>query len=112
MTSEERRYYISSFHGDAVSLGGYVRKHWGIENRLHWVLDVVFGEDYSRGRTGNLAENLTALRHLALALLRRNGEGNLGPKRMRKNCAWDFNLLKRVFTGRARDFPVQQLVFS
>ena len=99
VTSEERRYYISSFHGDAESLGRYVRKHWGIENRLHWVLDVVFGEDYSRGRTGNLAENLTALRHLALALLRRNGEGDLGPKRMRKNCAWDFKLLKRVFTG-------------
>ena len=99
VTSEERRYYISSFQGDAESLGRYVRKHWGIENRLHWVLDVVFGEDYSRGRTGNLAENLTALRHLALALLRRNSEGDLGPKRMRKNCAWDFNLLKRVFTG-------------
>ena len=68
-------------------------------NLVHRALDVAFGEDYSRGRTGNLAENLTALRHLALALLRRNGEGDLGPKRMRKNCAWDFKLLKRVFTG-------------
>ena len=99
ITSEENRYYISSFPGDAKALGDHIRRHWGIENRLHWVLDVVFGEDYSRGRTGNLAENLTTLRHLALALLRRNGERDLGPKRMRKNCAWDFKLLKKVFIG-------------
>ncbi len=61
-TSTERRYYLSSLGLDATRLARAVRSHWGVENQLHWVLDVVFGEDQNRARTGHAAENLATLR--------------------------------------------------
>ena len=70
--SVERRYYLSSLKDDAAQFAKAVRGHWGVENRLHWVLDVVFGEDDSRARSGNAAENLAATRRLAVNLLRRD----------------------------------------
>jgi predicted transposase YbfD/YdcC len=70
--SVERRYYLSSLKNDAAQFAKAVRGHWGVENRLHWVLDVVFGEDDSRARSGNAAENLAATRRLAVNLLRRD----------------------------------------
>jgi predicted transposase YbfD/YdcC len=69
--SFERAYYISSLTVGAKTMGSRIRSHWGIENSLHWVLDVTFGEDKSRVRSRNGAANLTALRKLALALLSR-----------------------------------------
>jgi Transposase len=69
-TSYFRRYYISSLKGEEISrLGMVLRHHWGIENNLHWVLDVSFGEDGNRTRRGHGAENLSTLRRLALAML-------------------------------------------
>jgi predicted transposase YbfD/YdcC len=70
--SVERRYYLSSLPADINRFAKAVRGHWSIENQLHWVLDVVFGEDQSRARTEQAAENLAAMRRLAVNLLRRD----------------------------------------
>jgi len=71
--STERRYFISSLDGqNAQAMLGYVRGHWGIENKLHWSLDVTFREDDRRNRIGHSAENLSRIRRLALNLLRRD----------------------------------------
>ena len=68
--TEFTRYYISSLAGDcAARLGQSLRSHWGIENGLHWVLDVSFGEDANRTRRGHGAENLSILRRLSLGML-------------------------------------------
>jgi predicted transposase YbfD/YdcC len=64
--STERRYYLSSRLAAAATLGPAVRGHWGIENQVHWSLDVTFGEDQSRLRAGNAAENFSVLRRIAL----------------------------------------------
>jgi predicted transposase YbfD/YdcC len=69
--TSETRYYISRLPADARGLLQAVRSHWGIENALHWVLDMAFREDASRIRTGHAAHNLSILRRLALNLLRR-----------------------------------------
>jgi len=72
-TTEYRRYYFSSLACDDVErLGRILRKHWSIENNLHWVLDVSFGEDANRTRRGHGAENLSILRRVALSILNRH----------------------------------------
>ena len=65
------RYYLSSARLDAASFARAVRAHWGIENRLHWVLDVVFQDDLARLRTGHGPENMAVVKHMALNLLLR-----------------------------------------
>ena len=70
VTTEYRRYYFSSLGcGQVERLGQVLRKHWSIENNLHWVLDVSFGEDANRTRRGHGAENLSILRRAALSIL-------------------------------------------
>ncbi len=64
-------FYISSLESDATVLAKAIRSHWGIENSLHWVLDVTFNEDHSRLRTGHGPENMGLLRRLCLNLLKR-----------------------------------------
>lgn len=71
-TTVERRHYISSLPPDADKIAGAVRSHWEVENRLHWCLDVQFGDDYARARTGHIAHNLALVRHIVLNLLRLN----------------------------------------
>ena len=66
----ESRYFLSSMKPDAAHHLACSRKHWGIENSCHWVLDVVFREDASRARSGDCAQNLSTLRRLALNLLK------------------------------------------
>lgn len=95
----ERRCFITSLAADAKAFRKLVRRHWGIENRLHWVLDVVFLEDQCRARTGHAPENCSTLRKIALMLLRRNAVGRMGVAPMRKECAWDFDSAKKVFLG-------------
>jgi predicted transposase YbfD/YdcC len=71
--TEYRRYYFSSLAcGEVERLGQVLRKHWSIENNLHWVLDVSFGEDANRTRRGHGAENLSILRRMALSILNRH----------------------------------------
>lgn len=65
----EQRFYLSSLPPHAGELAQAVRKHWGIENQLHWTLDVTFREDQSRLRTGFGAEHFAVVRHIALNLL-------------------------------------------
>ena len=100
-TPSERRYYLSSLPPDAALLGQAIRAHWGVENRLHWVLDVQFREDASAVRGGDGAHTFTVLRQLALNLLRqeRTGRGSIASKRFR--AALDDTYLARVLAGLA-----------
>ncbi len=81
--STERRYYISSRLADAERMGAVVRGHWGVENGLHWSLDVVFGEDQARMREGNSAENFSILRRISLNLIRLDKSVKAGVKNKR-----------------------------
>ena len=91
----ERRYYITSLPSEAAPIAGAVRGHWGIENRLHWVLDVSFSEDGSRVRKAYAPENLGLLRRIALNLLRQEpSKGSLKGKR--KRAGWDSAYLATV----------------
>jgi len=67
----ERRYYLCSLKAEVETFARAVRGHWGVENKLHWAMDVSFREDQSRARQGYAAENLATLRRLALNLLKR-----------------------------------------
>ena len=89
----ERRYFLSSLTLDAPRFARAVRAHWGVENQLHWVLDVQFGEDQSRARSGHAAENLATLRRLALNLLKRDTTKQRGIRGKQKNAGWDHRYL-------------------
>ena len=91
-------YYIASHDGTAAEFAGWVRGHWGIENGLHWVLDVVFREDRSRIRAENAGANLAMIRRVAVSLLgRAPGKGSGVTKRLR--AGWDENYLLQVLQG-------------
>ncbi|WP_352555611.1 ISAs1 family transposase [Mesorhizobium sp. M0011] len=69
-TEQERRYYLSSAKLDAKTFAHAVRAHWGIENRLHWVLDVVFHDDLARLRTAHEPQNMAIVKHMAMNIVR------------------------------------------
>ncbi len=98
-TSVEQRYFASSLPVDAEVLAGAVRGHWGVENGLHWTLDVSFREDESRTRVDHAAANLAVARRVGATLLKAEtaAEGGVQTKRMR--CAWDVDYLTRVLQG-------------
>ena len=95
-TSVQTRYYISSLSGDAERLLEAVRGHWGVENSVHWVLDVAFGEDHSRVRKGNGAEMFATVRRMALNMLKRENTLRVGIAAKRKKAGWDTQYLLKV----------------
>jgi predicted transposase YbfD/YdcC len=95
----ETRLYISSHKPRAKKLGAAIRQHWGIENALHWSLDVAFGEDVRRQQDRNGAANLAAVRRLALSLLRQDKTNKRGLKNKRLACALDPDYLLTVLAN-------------
>ncbi len=99
-TSTYRRYYISDLDArDASTMLGYVRGHWGIENKLHWSLDVTFREDNLRQRVGHSAENLSRIRRLALNLLRQDKSVKVGAKGKRLKACLEHEYLLKILCG-------------
>jgi len=86
-TEHHTRYYISSLDDNAKNFNNWVRAHWGIENKLHWVLDVTFKEDYSRKRQGFAAENFNTILKIAMTLLLNNNSIKASRKRKRLKAA-------------------------
>ncbi len=98
-TENETRYYITSLSPDATKLNQAIRQHWGIENKLHWILDVAFGEDLSRKRTGHAAQNFSLINRLALNLLKQDKTSKLGVHGKRLKAGWDNNYLLKVLAN-------------
>jgi predicted transposase YbfD/YdcC len=89
------RYYLASRPLAAAELNRLARGHWGIENRLHWVLDVIMNEDQARARKDHAPENLALLRRLALNIIKRNADK--GSNRLKfKRAGWDNRFLKKL----------------
>jgi len=92
----ERRYYLASLPLDAQTLAKAVRGHWGVENALHWSLDVIFREDQSRARSNNAAQNLATLRRIALNLIKKNPRQKVSQRQKRILAALDTSFLEQL----------------
>jgi predicted transposase YbfD/YdcC len=101
--ADEIVYYVSSLLPKVKRFAKAVRGHWGIENRLHWSLDVTFAEDKSRARKDHSPLDLSMLRRLALSILRKDTlvKDNLRGKRLR--AGWDDEVLLKILTGFSRN---------
>jgi predicted transposase YbfD/YdcC len=97
-TTLESSYYIGSSNSASVEqVATDIRDHWGIENKLHWVLDIAFRDDDARHRKGNTAENMMLLRHFALNLIKQDKSRKLGVANSRKRAGWDRNYMLQLF---------------
>ena len=76
-----------------------IRRHWSIENGLHWVLDLAFREDEARHRARHAAENMTTLRHFALNIIKSDPDRKLGVANTRKRAGWDRSYLIKLLTN-------------
>ena len=94
---QETRYYISSLPADAKQIAAAVRAHWGVENGLHWVMDMVFRDDECRIRTQNAPANFATIKHMASNLLRR-GKGKHSMRSSRHIAAWNEDFLFSLLT--------------
>jgi predicted transposase YbfD/YdcC len=95
----DTRYFLTSLPAQGIRFAQSVRQHWGIENALHWVLDVSFNEDACRIRKDQGAQIFAVLRHIALNLLRHEPHHKRGIKARRKRAGWDRDYLVQVLTG-------------
>jgi predicted transposase YbfD/YdcC len=95
-TEREIRYYITSLKHDARRLNSVIRQHWGIENKLHWVLDVDFDEDLCRKRAGHAAENFSILQRIALNILKQDKPSKRSIKGKRLHAAWNCSYLLKL----------------
>jgi predicted transposase YbfD/YdcC len=98
-TTVETRYYLASLAGNAREILDSTRAHWGIENSLHWILDIAFREDDCRVRKGFGAQNLATLRHIAVNLLKQEKTAKVGVKSKRLRSGWDEDYLLKVLSG-------------
>ncbi len=98
-TEAEIRYFLSSSADQPEVLAKAIRRHWQIENRLHWVLDVTFNEDHCRIRDRNAVQNFSLLRKIAINLVRRHQTSKASLKGRRKMAAWDNRYMEQVLTG-------------
>ncbi len=96
VTTTEQRYFASSLAADAETLARAIRGHWGVENGLHWTLDVAFREDESRSRVGHVAANLSVVRRLSATLIKAEPTGKGGVQTRRMRAAWDEAYRERV----------------
>lgn len=92
----EKSYYISSLKQDASFMNSAIRDHWSVENQLHWSLDVSFGEDASRKRKGNQAQNFATLRRIALNVVKAYKGDSRSIRRRRKMASYEFSYLLKV----------------
>ncbi len=93
----EQRFYITSIDGQNAELINHaIRTHWHIENKLHWILDVVFREDFCRLRTGNGAENMNIIRKIAINKMKADQSSKSSMKVKKKRCAWDDNYAVKI----------------
>ncbi len=95
-TQSEKRFYISSLLTTPQHFNEVIRGHWGIENKLHWCLDVVFKEDYSTKQAGNAAENFSAITKMAVNLLKNENSKKRSIKNKRLLCGWDEDFLANL----------------
>jgi predicted transposase YbfD/YdcC len=95
-TSSERRYYISSLPPEPKLFATAARAHWGIENSLHYVLDVAFREDACRIKTGSAPENLACFRKIALTVARSDKQSSNSVKKRVKQMAWSDEYLEQL----------------
>ena len=98
-TSNQIRYYIMSRNLKAQEFADAARGHWGIENQLHWQLDVSYQEDKCRVRTGHADANFAILRRLTLNMLKANKTSKVGIKNKRLRAGWDLAFCEAVLTG-------------
>ncbi len=99
-TSRTQRYYLSSARLDAKTFARAVRCHWHIENRLHWILDVVFHDDLARLRTGHGPENMAVIKHMAMNLIRQ-AKPTTSLTNRRKLAGWNLDYLDALIRGAA-----------
>jgi predicted transposase YbfD/YdcC len=95
-TTIETRFYLSSAASDAERLANAIRSHWGVENQVHWVLDVVFADDASRVRIDHSAHNLAIIRHIVLNMLRQETSVKTSLRQKRLRAGWDDTYLLKV----------------
>lgn len=100
-TEAETRYFLTSCDDDPAVLVRAIRRHWSIENALHWVLDLTFREDDSRVRDRTAARNLALLRKIALNLVARDRGSRTSLRGRRKKAAWNDDYMLRIITSRA-----------
>lgn len=98
----QTRYYLLSLPMDAQRFAAAVRGHWGIENQLHWILDVAFREDQSRATAGYSGENLAVIRHIALNLLTQETSAKGGTRAKRLKAGWNDQYLLKVLAQQKR----------
>jgi predicted transposase YbfD/YdcC len=93
---KENRYYISSLETTPGHMLAAIRSHWAIENTLHWVLDMSFGDDQCRIRKDNAPANMAIIRHCALNMIQQTKTKRQSVKRMRKKAGWDNDTLEAI----------------
>jgi len=95
-TTTEDRYYLSSLPPSAQLHSQNIRSHWGIENEVHWILDVGYREDAQKAKAGNIAENLATIRRISLNMIKQDNSVKAGVEIKRQKAGWDNNFLLRL----------------